>query len=178
MVAELGTARKGKELKLKTLSSIAAEQVTLRSNVSPLKDSVKTLGQHRKEVVTLFQKSPDMEANSNKVQADAGALKMRNGEQECEVKKNVQHIAEESAPLKIVMEELISVKEKPAANRTESAISHWTAHSVAKSASKDENNMNHALMAVSGKATAATKQKASIMELELKDAFMRVSTQI
>lgn len=58
-----------------------------------------------------------------------------------------------------------------AASRVESAISLRSPHSIAKGASKFENDVNKGPMAVSEEATDATKQNVSIIGLELKVAL-------
>lgn len=60
----------------------------------------------------------------------------------------------------------------------ESASSRWSAHSVAKSACIVRKDVSNAFMVMSEDAVDATNWNVFIMELKLKDALKRVSTQI
>lgn len=95
-----------------------------------------------------------------------------------EVRENNTHTTLESAWSMSIAEELVSVKSKLAVSRVKCASICWSVHRVAKGTRKVEDDVSAALMAVSKKATAATKWKVSFNGLELKDASKRLSTHI
>lgn len=80
--------------------------------------------------------------------------------------------------MKAVTDESASVKLKLAASHVDGANSSWSAQSIAIGASKVDDDVSKALMKMSEEATGATKWKVSIIEMELKDALKRGSTQI
>lgn len=84
----------------------------------------------------------------------------------------------ETAELKAVDEELASVKEKMAASRVKGTNSLWSAHNIAKTASKTEDDVSKALMAVSREVADGTKRKVPTIVLEQKDGLMRLLTHI
>lgn len=73
---------------------------------------------------------------------------------------------------------LASFKLRWTASRVESANSRRNALSAVKVVSQIEEDLSNALMAVSGKATGAMKQKVSIIESELMDELKQGSTHI
>lgn len=75
------------------------------------------------------------------------------------------------AQLKAVTEKLDSVKPKLTACRVEGANSLWSAHSIVKGASKVKDNVSKAIMAVLKEVADETKQKASTIGLEMKNAL-------
>lgn len=73
--------------------------------------------------------------------------------------------------------ELASGEAKLAASCIESENTPWSAYRVANCARKNEEDLSSAPIAASGKATDATKQKVSIIGLDMKDALRWVLTQ-
>lgn len=66
---------------------------------------------------------------------------------------------------------------KLAASFVECVSSRWSAHNFADGASMVDNDVSNVLMTVFRKVIDATRRKVPIMELEMKDASMRVLTQ-
>lgn len=145
------SALEAQELELQTLPGLAAENATLRTKASCLRDSVETLGRERKEVVTLTQTVRDLTAHSMKFRPDAELLRKWNMELASYVQNKLAHVTVESARLKAVAEEWASVKPKLTASHFGSVNSCWGAHSAARNASKVEEDVINALMVVSGR---------------------------
>lgn len=104
----------------------------------------------------LSQNVPDLVAHINKIRAGAEWLENRSYERPGDVWKKVPHANVHFARLKIVAEELVSVKSKLAFICEECVNSGWSARTNAMGAFKLEKNVSIALMTVFGKATDAT----------------------
>lgn len=76
-----------------------------------------------------------------------------------EVRERDERATAESAKLNAVKEKLASVKAKLFASRVEGDDSRWSTHTIAKGASKVEDDVSRALIVVSGEVADATKQK-------------------
>lgn len=150
-------------MKLQTLSGSTAENSTLRINVSRSRESFEALGGERREIVMFTQNFRDLAAPSKKIRVDPEALRKRNMDLVGELWENVLQAAVESARSKAVTEVSANAKPKLVASRMECANSLWSVHSVAKGASKVEDGVSSAIMAVSGEVIDATKQKVSII---------------
>lgn len=148
---------------MKTFPGLAAENDTLDTEVCRLEDSFETLDRERKEVVTVTHDVRDSVTNSKKIRANAEALKKQKMERASEVHEKGALATVESARAKAVREELVSVRSELTASRAESVNSRWSANSVAKGASKVEDDVTNALMAVFGEATDGTKRNVAIL---------------
>lgn len=129
-------------------------------------------------MVMLTHGSQNLTSYSTKIQVEAESVRKINIGLAVEVQERIARARAKSAWLKAVTEMLESVMLKLAASRMEGASFRWSAHSAAKSASKVEGDVSKAIMAGSIEAADAVNQKISIFEVELKDRFKRVSTQI
>lgn len=120
----------------------------------------------------------DLSSHSEKSWTDAKNLKMRNTELTAEVQKGDVCHTVYYAKLKAVAEKVASVKAKLIASCVEVASPWWSAHDMAKGASKIEDDVSKSLMVVSGKVAHATKRKVTIIGLQSKNLLKRLLTQI
>lgn len=116
--------------------------------------------------------------HSKKIRTDAKILKKRNIGLTGEVRERDARAIVESAWLMAITEKLASLMSKLSAIFVNGADFSWSTHSISNGASKVENNVSKALMAVSREATDATIWKVSIGGLKLENVLNRVSTQI
>lgn len=96
----------------------------------------------------------------------------------CEAREGDLWATSESARLRAVTDRFSVVKSKLATCRVEGANSRWSARAIHKAASKVEDAVSKAHMAMSGEVANVTKQKASFVELELKDSLKKMTTLI
>lgn len=113
-----------------------------------------------------------------KIQADAEAPRKRNTELTGEVREPMALALMVLARVKASSQELVSVKSKLGTSRVKSANSQWNTRSSGWNASKGEEDVSNALLAVSEKSTNSTKRDDFVIELDLKNALKRVSTRI
>lgn len=170
-VAELKSALRAKKLELRRIHGFASGNATLCTKVSRLKGYVGTLARKGRQAAMLAQNVRDLVSNYRKIWADDDALSKRNMKLAGAVQEKVAQTTAESAWFKALSVELVSLEVTSVASNVESASSRWSDHSVAKGASVVEENASVALLVASRAVAYATKRKAKIIGLELKDSL-------
>lgn len=116
-IAELEHALKAERLGLHTQPSLAAENATLRTEVNFLCSSVETLCCNRMSVVMKIQNARDLTAVPEKVRAVVGTLRMWKTKVEGDVCEIRALTTMESARVRAVVQELVTLMLKLAVSR-------------------------------------------------------------
>lgn len=176
--AKLERALEEEHMKLKTLHGIASQKPPLRAEASLLRASVETLGHERRKIMTVAQNMPDLSLYLRKIRASNENLRRQIIELTVEVRERDVRATVESAKLEAVKTKLAIVTAKLAASRLEGASSRYSAHNATKGASKVEDSVSNALIAVLGVIADPTKRGAAFIGLELRNAVKQLSAQI
>lgn len=107
----------------------------------------------------LAQLVRDLTANAKTIRRSVTALRMRNKELRSEVRKVVAQGTIKPALMKAVSQKLLRLLVRSAASRLESFNLRWKAQREGKILRKVDEDVSSVLMAVSGEATDATRQK-------------------
>lgn len=165
-------------MELQTLPGLADLIVKLRLETSRKRNDVRILS-HKSKTVLLFREDVrDMKMAAQKVQTQTEAHKKWNSElesmiQELDARAFVDPAGEQS--LVGIADSSLS---KIVASRMECANSCWNAQNVVKSTEPAETNVAAALEAILAEITIPADCKVAIVERELVDVLMQVSTNI